>query len=421
MIGFPKYPGLLGIGMNPMAPAPAGVPGAAMGSAVRPRMTPAPITTATPAYVAPQQQQPQGIMGYLSDPSNRQTLADMANALAVGFSGMTMRGQGPMTQLAMANLAESRRRRTSERETKQYVDYLVGQGVIDESQAAQLIKSPRLAAALTQGAIGAQFRAPDKLSATMEKVMLLKAADPNLSPMEVMDRVLASGGTTINLGDRGKSAMYGAAGKLFAEQDSNQIQAAQKAVGSIKELDQVYRVLDEGKPITGVLSDLRLNIDRFMATFGNDPAAAQRATDTQLLNALLGSDVFDAIAALGIGARGLDTPAEREFLRQVMTGTTSMTEDSIRRLTDIRRRTLVRAIDQYNRNLEAGNYSYLEEMGLRNLKPIEAPVYTKAQAQPKKATVSGNVVTLPNGEQKKLKTADEAQQYADRFNSRATQ
>lgn len=419
MIGFPKYPGLLGMGMNPMAPAPAGVPGAAMGSAVRPRMTPAPITTATPAYVAPQQE-PQGLMGSLGNFfSDRQAMADLANTLAVGFGGMTLRGQGPMTQLAMANLAESRRRRTSERETKQYVDYLVGQGVIDQSQAAQLIKSPRLAAALTQGAIGAQFRAPEKPSAFMEKVLLLRGANPNLSMEEAVDRVLSSGGTTIDLGDKGKSAMYGAAGKLFAEQDYKQIQAAQKAVGSIRDLDEVYRVLDTGQPITGMFDQFRLQMARAMDFFGNDKEAAQQATDTQLLNALLGSDVFDAIAALGIGARGLDTPAEREFLRSVMTGTTAMTEEAIRKLTDIRRKALVRAIDQYNTNLEAGNYNYLQDMGLRNFQPVEAPVYTKPQ--PKQATVSGNVVTLPSGEQKVLPSPDAAQQYADRFNSRATQ
>ena len=416
MMGFPEYPGLLGIGMNPMAPAPVGVPGAAMGSAVRPRMTPAPISTATPAYVAPQQQ-PQGLMGSLGNFfSDRQAMADLANTLAVGFGGMTMRGQGPMSQLAMANLAESRKRKQSDRETKQYVDYLVGQGVIDESQAAQLIKSPRLAAALTQGAIGAQFRAPEKPSAFMEKVMLVRGANPNLSMEEAVDRVLSSGGTTIDLGDKGKSAMYGAAGKLFADQDYKQIQAAQKAVGSIRDLDEVYRVLDSGQPITGMFDQFRLQMARAMDFFGNDKEAAQQATDTQLLNALLGSDVFDAIAALGIGARGLDTPAEREFLRSVMTGTTSMTPEAIRRLTDIRRKALVRAIDQYNTNLDAGNYNYLQDMGLRNFQSIEAPVYTKPQ--PQQATVSGSVVTLPNGEQKVLPTADAAQQYADRFNSR---
>lgn len=417
MMGFPKYPGLLGMGMNPMAPAPAGVPGAAMGSAVRPRMTPAPISTATPAYIAPEPSRSRGLMdvlgGAMSDP---QSFADIMNTLAVGFGGMTLNGQGPMGQLAMANLAESRKRRQSGRETKQYVDYLVGQGVIDESQAAQLIKSPRLAAALTQGAIGAQFRAPQKPSAFMEKVLLLRGANPNLSMEEAVDRVLSSGGTTIDLGDKGKSAMYGAAGKLFAEQDYKQIQAAQKAVGSIKDLDEVYRVLDSGQPITGMFDQFRLQMARAMDFFGNDKEAAKQATDTQLLNALLGSDVFDAIAALGIGARGLDTPAEREFLRSVMTGTTSMTPEAIRRLTDIRRKALVRGIDQYNTNLQAGNYNYLQDMGLRNFQPVEAPVYTKPQ--PKQATVSGNIVTLPNGEQKVLPNADAAQQYANRFNSR---
>jgi len=416
MMGYPKYPGLLGIGMNPMAPAPSGVPGAAMGSAVRPRMTPAPITTATPDYIAPQQE-PQGLMSGLGNFfSDRQSMADLANTLAVGFGGMTMRGQGPMSQLAMANLAESRKRRTSEKETKQYVDYLVGQGVIDESQAAQLIKSPRLAAALTQGAIGAQFRAPQKPSAFMEKVLLLRGSNANLSMEEAVDRVLSSGGTTIDIGDKGKAAMYGAAGRLFAEQDYKQIEAAQKAVGSIRDLDEVYRVLDSGQPITGMFDQFRLQMARAMDFFGNDKEAARQATDTQLLNALLGSDVFDAIAALGIGARGLDTPAEREFLRSVMTGTTSMTPEAIRKLTDIRRKALVRGIDQYNTNLQSGNYNYLQDMGLRNFQPVEAPVYTKPQA--KQATVSGNVVTLPSGEQKPLPTPEAAQQYADAYNSR---
>lgn len=34
----------------------------------------------------------------------------------------------------------------------------------------------------------------------------------------------------------------------------------------------------------------------------------------------MGADVFAMLKPLGIGARGLDTPAERKFLQEVLTG-----------------------------------------------------------------------------------------------------
>lgn len=409
--------GLLGFGPNFLSPAGMMEPDMGdnlMPPALAPR---APIETGVPDYIAPEQGLMSRVGGFFQDAGNRRAIADIANTLAVGFGGMTLRGQGPMTQLAMANLAESRKRAESERETQQYVDYLKSRGVITDEQAAQLANAPRLAAALTQGAIGAQFEAPAKPSAFMEKIGLLRAANPNMPLEEVVDKVLSSGGTTIELGDKGKAALYGAAGKLFADQDYAQIQAAQKAVNSIQDLDEVYRVLDSGKPITGMFDQFRLQMDRALAFFNNDKDAANRATDTQLLNALLGSDVFDAIAALGIGARGLDTPAEREFLRSVMTGTTSMTEDAIRKLTDIRRKALVRAIDQYNSNLEAGNYGYLEEIGLRKFSPLEAPEYVKPEKPEvaEKAVSSGTTVTL-NGTVRNFPSPEAAESWAREYN-----
>ena len=88
----------------------------------------------------------------------------------------------------------------------------------------------------------------------------------------------------------------------------------------------------------------------------------ESAEDTEFLGALLGSDVFPYIQSLGIGARGLDTPAEREFLQQVMTGTLKMEGQALEQLTRLRQKYTVRAIQEYNRRLtekdENGNTYY---------------------------------------------------------------
>ena len=85
-----------------------------------------------------------------------------------------------------------------------------------------------------------------------------------------------------------------------------------------------------------------------------DKAAGKKVADTEILDSFLGSDVFPQINALGIGAKGLDTPAEREFLRQVMTGTISMNKDALIKMTEIRRNIEQRAIDRYNKNVDSG-------------------------------------------------------------------
>ena len=61
--------------------------------------------------------------------------------------------------------------------------------------------------------------------------------------------------------------------------------------------------------------------------------------------------VFPMIKALGIGARGMDTPAEREFLRQVMTGTISMNKATLIKMTKLRRDISERVVKKYNKRL----------------------------------------------------------------------
>ena len=89
------------------------------------------------------------------------------------------------------------------------------------------------------------------------------------------------------------------------------------------------------------------------------------------------------IKALGIGARGLDTPAEREFLRSVMTGTTQMNKSTLIRMTEIRKNVAERAVKRWNERVDSGELDrYFQAAGMPKQK-IEIPKVQKAPATPK--------------------------------------
>ena len=78
---------------------------------------------------------------------------------------------------------------------------------------------------------------------------------------------------------------------------------------------------------------------------------------------MLGSDVFTAIGTLGIGARGLDTPAERDFLIQVMTGSRTMDIEALRALTNFRKIREIKAMQGYNAAVADGSLDEYFDLG----------------------------------------------------------
>ena len=114
------------------------------------------------------------------------------------------------------------------------------------------------------------------------------------------------------------------------------------------------KLIQEGSPTTGLGADIINNINRTKLLFTDSNKNIKDVSDTELLNSLLGADVFPQIGALGIGARGLDTPAEREFLRQVMTGTINMNKDTLVRLTSLRKKYEEKSLNDYNKAVEEG-------------------------------------------------------------------
>jgi hypothetical protein len=74
------------------------------------------------------------------------------------------------------------------------------------------------------------------------------------------------------------------------------------------------------------------------------------------MNALLGQDVFNLMGALGLGSRQMDTPAERDFMREVLAGTRTMERSSLKRLAEIRKADAQSIIDRFNKEVDSGSW-----------------------------------------------------------------
>lgn len=144
------------------------------------------------------------------------------------------------------------------------------------------------------------------------------------------------------------------AAKGAVERDTKDFQAAQDAVTGIQKIDDLLSHLRTSEAITGMGAELLTNIERAKTLLLKQELAGKKVSDTEMLNSMLGSDVFPMIGALGIGAKGMDTPAEREFLREVMTGTIKMNKDTLIRMAELRRKYTQKAVDRFNERVDRG-------------------------------------------------------------------
>lgn len=221
------------------------------------------------------------------------------------------------------------------------------------------------------------------------KERLLLTADDIVSRMalspeqEAQKMRIASAGAarqTVQL-PPAESAYQTTVGKASGEADIGAFDAAQKAADDLTKDFETLNLLATGQASTGITAELALGINRIKASVAGDKEAARKVSDTELLNALLGSDVFSNIQALGIGARGLDTPAEREFLREVVSGTITMNQDTLRRMAEIRAKVKERAIDRFNKRVESGELDRFFQATGREKRKIEKPVRPEPPAK----------------------------------------
>jgi len=188
---------------------------------------------------------------------------------------------------------------------------------------------------------------------------------PDDNGLTCKQKALASYKETVRAGaaERGEVKFAEEAMKDLVEKNSALITNAASAVATIDKTNRVLDLLEKGELHTGMFAEFKTNISRVLAMAGSDVSSGY-ASRTQLLEALLGSDVFPMIKQLGIGARGLDTPAEREFLLKVMTGEKSMDATAIKELTLIRQRISEKIVEKYNAKVKKGGFDkYTEYTG----------------------------------------------------------
>jgi hypothetical protein len=167
--------------------------------------------------------------------------------------------------------------------------------------------------------------------------------------------------TNINMGE---NAYKKEAGATLFQRDLSEYDAVSAAPDRLEKLDTVLGLIEEGNVTTGFGAELFQNANRMRAKFLDDKAAGKTASNTELLSSLLSSDVFPMIGALGIGAKGMDTPAEREFLREAFTGTKDFDPATLKRLTEIRRDIELRTVKKFKQNYDKGTYKrFFEESG----------------------------------------------------------
>ena len=274
-------------------------------------------------------------------------LQDPETLLKLGmiFSSMGSRSQALVPAL-QANLESMQSKRQANATAERF------RAMGREDLAQMIEQNPSMALDLTKAYYSSQFKSP---SAFSEKVDALVAA--NVPRAEAVKMVATSSGTTVNLPSGAETAMYKAASdRDFALQDQ-----AIKAASQIAGLDQTIDLIQSGEANIGMASQFQQELARMKAFFG-DEESIKSASSTALLNALLGQDVFGAISNLGIGARGLDTPAEREFLRDVLTGTTRMTPEALLKMTNLRKKYAEKVIEKYNDAIDRGQYKYMSDV-----------------------------------------------------------
>jgi hypothetical protein len=326
----------------------------------------------------------QDILG--SDPKDTQAqmLFDIAQA-ALGYAGNV----GPDGQRLQGSAAARLAGATRELPGR------IGQRAAGMSKEAQALKMAAL-----QAAQGERTAAQERNLALSERqgeiykdVVTQEPAARMLSPEEVtamkLDPTagawgvdgkgkpfLAGGRTPAPLVDMGENTLEKVGVAALAEGLTNQYNAALNAAGNIRKIDETITLLQNSDADTGFGAEFRQNIRKAQSLYSEDPELLKTLSDTELLNAALGQNVFGAINSLGIGARGIDTPAEREFLREVLAGRISLTKDALLEMARIRRRAEENNIMRWNDTLQSGRADSLIDVsrGMMPNTPLTIPV-----------------------------------------------
>jgi hypothetical protein len=159
-----------------------------------------------------------------------------------------------------------------------------------------------------------------------------------------------------------------------ATEDLDAFRGAQAAVDGVRLNNDLLKHLRTNPDMnTGMFAEMKQGIDRLKVLAAQNEKAGKRASDTEVLDSMLGSQVFPMIQQLGIGARGMDTPAEREFLRKVMTGTIELQPATLIKMAEIRRDIAKRSVNKFNERVDKGELDEFFKHAMKKKSKITLP------------------------------------------------
>ena len=162
------------------------------------------------------------------------------------------------------------------------------------------------------------------------------------------------------------------------------LDSAAAGVNTMRKAKRVQEIINSGDVSTGFFAKVNLMKNKLVAAFGGEDAL-KKASATELTEALLGSEVFQLFQQLGVGARGLDTPGERDFMIKVLTGDITMQKKTILDMAKRRFDEGKRGVEQFNSRVKGSEgyrnwvkeYNYdipeYQVMDWDDVAPIDSP------------------------------------------------
>ena len=179
--------------------------------------------------------------------------------------------------------------------------------------------------------------------------------------------------TTVNL-PVGENASEKALGEVIGKGVGGRIEGiitnAEKAEKNLPKMYTALNIMKTKDINTGIGSSFFNIVNKVRQQYLNDKAAGNVVQNNEYLDSLVGGDVFNAIADLGIGARGIDTPAEKEFLLEVVTGKRSLNKEALIAITEMRIKNTEENINKFNNALKNGDLKKWEKAQGRDFTPI---------------------------------------------------
>jgi hypothetical protein len=142
----------------------------------------------------------------------------------------------------------------------------------------------------------------------------------------------------------------------------------ENAETSLDKLDETIRDLRENDGRGGFFQPIEQYANAILAEFDNEEAVRD-ATREQILESESIQRMMEWFKRQGLGARGLDTPAEFQAWLKATGGNLSMTNDATIHFLERAREDILKGVDKYNEAFEKPNYQ-ANVVGMENYSPL---------------------------------------------------